>query len=311
MLMTVTGPLPVAQAGVVDAHNHAWIDPVPGGATDAPILNQAGIVEELVDYRKAGGGMLVDCQPAGCGRNGNRLRWLSETSGVKIVAVTGYHRRKYYPPDNWLFQADVESASQYFIGELNEGLLESQGQAVPPRAGLVKIACEATLEGSPQQLMKAAVTAAVKTGTALAVHTERGAQAEQITRWLVDRGMPPERLILFHMDKRPDLGLHCELSQQGILLEYDTFFREKYNPQVNAWPLLEGMVSQGWDTRVAIGTDLAEAQMWTRLGGGPGLTGLFKHIIPQMQVRRFEQETIRRLTGENIAARLAISPITR
>lgn len=304
MLMTVTGPLSLSDAGLVDAHNHVWIEPVAGGAADAPVLNSPEIVHELTDFRMAGGGTLVDCQPADCGRSGKRLVWLSHASGVKIIAVTGFHRRRYYPPDHWLWQASPEAAREFFISELNTGLTECRGQPDPPKAGLVKIACEASLEASPVGLMQAAASAAVEVGAALAVHTEKGAQAERIARQLNDWGLPFSRLILFHMDKRPDWALHQDLAQQGILLEYDTFYREKYAPQENAWPLLEKMVAHGWLSQVAIGTDMAEPQMWARLGGAPGLLGWFQHILPAMQRRGFGEEVIRRLTGANIAARL-------
>jgi len=49
--------------------------------------------------------------------------------------------------------------------------------------------------------------------------------------------------------------------------------------------------------------------MWSRMGDGPGLTGLITKIIPSMVVIGFEPETIRKLTGENITQALA-RPVT-
>src|SRR5690606_13298892 len=93
-VMTVLGPVPAAALGVVDAHSHLYIAPVPGGAADAPVLvDEAGVGRELVSFRAAGGGTIVDCQPGGCGRDGRVLRRLSESSGVHVVAATGFHRR--------------------------------------------------------------------------------------------------------------------------------------------------------------------------------------------------------------------------
>jgi phosphotriesterase-related protein len=105
-VMTVRGWVGPAELGITDAHNHIWIEPVPGVPPGFPRLDdQAAILEELRDYRQAGGGSIVDCQPSGCGRNGHKLLELSRASGVHVIASTGFHRRQYYPPDFWLFQA--------------------------------------------------------------------------------------------------------------------------------------------------------------------------------------------------------------
>ena len=70
-VICVNGLVPADQLGVVDAHSHVWIEQVPGANLAGLILDDAGaITAELVDYRMAGGGAIVDCQPGGCGRNG-------------------------------------------------------------------------------------------------------------------------------------------------------------------------------------------------------------------------------------------------
>jgi 5-phospho-D-xylono-1,4-lactonase len=73
-IITVLGPITHDQCGITDAHNHLWIDSVPGGDPNAPVLvGNEKILKELIQYRQAGGFGVVDCQPGGCGRNGNRL----------------------------------------------------------------------------------------------------------------------------------------------------------------------------------------------------------------------------------------------
>jgi len=301
-IVTVRGLLDPQAAGITDAHNHVWIDPVPGVSPGAPILdNMEAIMAELSDYRQAGGGSIVDCQPGGCGRNVQMLRALAQASGVNIIACTGYHLRKYYPPDAWLFQATAQAAEKYFRQELQEGLDENPAV----RAGFIKIACEATLEQSPRGLMEAAAEASRQTGAAIQVHTEKGACAEQILKFFLDRGLSPVKLILAHVDKRPDYQLHRTLAQEGVLLEYDTFYREKYHPEINLWPLLARMVGAGLVAQIAVATDMAEAVMWKSLGGKPGMAALISEIIPRMQAIGFSAESIRQLTGGNIAACLA------
>jgi len=308
LITTVSGTIDPDEAGIVDAHNHVWIDKVPGVRASSPVLNNfTSISAELSDYKIAGGGSIVDCQPGGCGRNGNVLRRLADSSGVNLIACTGYHLRKYYPEDFWLFKSSVEAASQFFIRELNENLLETKEGPVQVRAGFIKIAFEESLEQSPVHLVEAAVAASLATEAAIQAHTERGLNVEKITQCLLGFGLHPSRLIISHIDKRPDLGLHSNLVQAGILLEYDTFYRPKYQPDKNLWPLIRSMVEAGLEEGITLATDMAEPQFWMRMGGGPGLTGLIHQIIPGLEKIGLDEKSIQKLTGKNIAQRLALN----
>jgi predicted metal-dependent phosphotriesterase family hydrolase len=306
VLVSVTGSLPVEEAGVVDAHNHLWIALVPQAVNPGPVLNdEAAIASELVDYRRSGGRTIVDCQPAACGRDAFKLVQLSRSSGVQVIAATGYHLPKYYPLDYWLFSASPEAASQFFVQELVAGLEETRLLPQPVLAGFIKAACPEVLSEKELPLLEAAATAALETGAAVAIHTEKGASAEHILEFFSGFGLHPERIVLFHMDKRPDFALHQELAKAGCLLEYDTFYRPQYHPQENLWPLLDRMVAAGLAGQVAVGTDMADAGLWTTFGGAPGLTGLLTHIIPQMRSRGWDEPTICKLVGENIAVRFS------
>ena len=305
-IVTVTGPIAPDEAGITDAHNHLWISPVPGAAPDAPVLNDRKVIEAgLKEYLRAGGGTIVDCQPGGCGRDGRILHELSKISGVKVVASTGYHRRRYYSTDYWLLNASTNAAYRYFVSERTDRLEETHDSVPEVRAGVIKIAFEETLEKSPLYLAEAAATAAAATGAALEVHTERGADVERIFRELQGYGLQPDRIILCHMDKRPDFELHSTMAQEGILLEYDTFYRPKYQPESNVWPLLEHMVAAGLADCIAIATDMAESNLWAKMDGSPGLAGLVSQVVPKMKQHGFPPETIRNLAGGNIARRLA------
>lgn len=283
-ILTVSGPVDSGHAGVVDAHNHLWIASIRGAAPGSPVLdNQPAILEELVAYWQVGGRTIIDCQPGGCGRDGRILRVLADTSSVNIVACTGFRLPRYYPPDYWIFNASIDTAAEHFIMELEGSLDETKKMAPTVRAGFIKIACAETLEHSSRHLIQAAVAASMETGAAIEVHTEKGSDAEQILEYMIGLGLPVNRLVLCHMDKRPDLNLHRELARAGVLLEYDTFYRPKYHPEANVWPLLVGMVEAGFGLRVAIATDMADRNMWSYTAEGPGLTALLLQIIHRLK----------------------------
>ncbi|MDX1992583.1 MAG: hypothetical protein SF029_09340 [bacterium] len=301
-LHTVTGEIDPAVVAIVDGHTHVWIDDVDAEASDAPILNQAEAIErELHDLVNAGVHLLVDCQPGGCGRNGQKLHDLSRATGIHIVASTGFHLRRYYPASAPLFDLDAKSAAQHFIRELTEGLPE----APTVKAGIIKTACEDRFSESPRALFEAAVEAALTTGCAIEVHTERGADAESILAFMLDHHLPPHKLILCHMDKRPDFALHREMASAGILLEYDTFLRPKYQPEQQVWTLLPQMLEAGYEGSLVLATDLADPRMWHHMGGNPGAVGLVETVMRRLQQLGFSEKTVASVMGGNIIRAMA------
>jgi len=304
-LITVTGPIDPAQAGITDAHNHVWIAPVADAASIGPVLDdEHAIASELIAYREAGGSTIIDCQPGDCGRDGRVLKRLAQTSDVNIVACTGFHLRRYYPKDHPFFDLPAEAACQHFVSEITKQLSETD-ETNPVRAGFIKIACEDSLDKSPLNLIEGAIAASRETGAAIEVHTEKGADAEHIAQTMADFGLPLTRLVLCHVDKRPDLAFHREMAEQGIMLEYDTFYRAKYAPGTNVWPLLTRMIEAGHASQVAIATDMAEAAMWSNLGKGPGLTAFITQLVPRLRTIGCDDTTVNQLVGTNIVGRLA------
>jgi len=303
---TVLGLKPHETLGITDAHNHVWIGAVPGADAAAPVLDQYDLIRnELRGYRAAGGGTILDCQPGGCGRDVNQLVRLSKESGVNIVACSGFHRKKYYSPDFWLFTASSEQIAGYLIAECTVGMEEWAGNKDRPRAGFIKIALEADWKDTPQAGVEAAAAAACETGALLEIHTEKGLLAEKAVLYFTDNGVEPQQLVLCHMDKRADFSLHAELSRFGVLLEYDTFFRPKYQPELNVWPLILAMVNAGLSEHIALATDMAEPEMYKSIGNGPGLASLPGVIQTWLDQMGIPLKSIQEMLGGNIARRLA------
>jgi predicted metal-dependent phosphotriesterase family hydrolase len=306
LVKTVQGALPHESLGLTDAHNHLWIEAVPGADPGAPVLNQFDLIlKELTEYRDKGGESLMDCQPEGCGRDGKRLLALSEASRVHLIACTGFHRRKYYPPNHWLWNATPERIFDFVCSELEKGLLETLETVAPVKAGFIKIALESTWSECFHTGMEGIGSAAAKSNALLEIHTEKGALAEKAYIYFTNLGLLPSQLVFCHMDKRPDRSLHQELARRGVLLEYDTFFRPKYNPFQNLWPLIESMIGAGFADRIAFATDMAEADFYHAIAGGPGLASLPGKIQEELIKRGIPETARKQLLGGNIARRLA------
>jgi phosphotriesterase-related protein len=303
-ITTVLGPRPLRGDGIVDAHGHLWISRVVGGAPDAPVLDdEPAIRGELAAFGQAGGTAVIDCQPGGCGRDVAALARLATGTGVAIIAATGFHLPGYYPAGHSPWDREPEALADHFLTELRVGADGRRGEGAI-RAGVVKAAHPGRLGDAERGMLAAAATAAAAAGTVLLIHTERGAGVEELADFLLGLDLSSEDVMLCHVDKRPDRGLHRELAQAGFLLEYDTFLRPKYDPHNNVWPLLDAMIAGGLEGSVACALDLADRSLW-RFGGDPvGMAGLPTVVTGGLRERGAGDELIARLTGGNVTARL-------
>jgi len=302
-VMTVTGPMTPSELGVTDAHSHLWVSPARGVVFDAPhVTDAAAVTRQLVAFRQGGGHTIIDCQPVSCGRDVARLLEFSTTCDIAVVASTGFHLRRYYTGEESIpWKCSQEQASELFIRELMIGTVETVSSPHPVRAGLIKVACEDTIAESPVVLLEAAAEAALRTGIAIEVHTQRGADALRIFAFFEQRGVG-SRIILCHMDKRPDAGLHRELVQAGAVLEYDTFLRPQYSPEKYVWPLVEIMANKGLTESVCVGTDMVN-DMWNQ---GTSLADCFASVRERLVQMGLTEQQIAGMTGRNVTRRLAL-----
>lgn len=306
-LPTVAGLDLTPGAGTrVDAHAHAWIDPPEGVPPEAalPLRDEAFQSAELRRLALAAAprrAALVDCQPPACGRDARALARLSNSSGVSISAVTGFHLARYYPGGIRPWR-DAASAADCFVRELHQGMAELPDR----RAGLIK-AAHTGRRGDDPAMWEAVVAARAATDALLLVHTERGAGVEDLVSDVLDLGVPAAKLYLCHVDKRPDHGLLRDLARAGVLLGFDTIVRPKYRPETTTWPLLQRLVQEdGLAPAIALGLDLAEAAMW-RGGTINGPAALVHHVEAELGHRDFDARTIDALLGENLLDRAARS----
>ncbi len=302
-VMTVTGPMTPAELGVTDAHSHLWVSPARGVVSGAPhVTDTTAVAGQLAAFRRAGGHTIVDCQPLFCGRNAAKLLTFATACGVAVVAATGFHRRLYYRGiDSIPWRCSLQQASEIFMHELMVSTVETASSGHPVRAGFIKVACEETLAGSPMGLLDAAAEASLRTGAAIEVHTQRGADADRIFAFFERRGVG-RRIILCHVDKRPDSGLHRELVQAGAALEYDTFLRPQYQPETHVWPLIAFMVRQGLTGSVCVGTDMV-GDMWEQ---GTCLADCFASVRERLMRLGATEQQVAGMTGGNVTRRLAL-----
>lgn len=294
---TVLGDIPPGEMGLTYSHEHVVIDEsFPTIANKDFILNDTvKISKELKEFYLKGGRTLVDTMPANCGRNILKLADVSNQSNVNIIAPTGIHLEKYYPPNHWRYHLSEDELTELFTKDVEEGIDEHDyGCPVVKRtrhkAGLLKLATgDEQITPHQEKIFHAIVNTHLNTGAPILTHTNNGKHALSQVNLFYKLGASLQHVVLSHVDKCKDLAWHKDLMQTGVYVEYDSHFRWKRGEENFTYKLLEQLLPV-YANRIVLGMDMARNTYWKSYGGKPGLVFLlttFKEHLEEIGLARY------------------------
>jgi 5-phospho-D-xylono-1,4-lactonase len=269
IIRTIQGDIAPADLGACDAHEHLFlVTPAQPGDEYSDV---AKAIEEARTLTAAGGQALVDWTPLGLGRDLDGLRAVSEATGLHVVAATGLHREVHYAADDPLRDESEEALAERFVADLE-------------RCGIIKVgASYHAITPFEAKAFAAAAAAHTQVGAPVCVHTEHGTMGLAIVERLRELDVPPERLVLAHVDRNPDPGEHAETASMGAWLQLDGPGRTKYWPDSTILALIAELAERGFADRLLLGGDTGRRSMFRAYGGGPGLDYLFARFKPRLE----------------------------
>ena len=294
LVRTVLGDRPVADLGRVDYHEHLFqvspllagdeLDDEPASGGEAALLRQGGI------------DAMVEATPTGLGRDPAAVARISETTGITVVHISGGHRDEHYAAGHWLPACDFTQLIERFEADVRDGLPAVDGAeraavalgpgGEPVRAGMLKAGVGYwRISPFERRVLEAVATVALGTGVSVMVHTEHGSAAWEVLDVLAGVGLPADRVVLAHMDRNLDPGLHAELTRRGAYLGYDGMARHREAPDAAILDCLERTLADGDPTRVLLGGDVARKSRYRAYGGMPGLDYLPRRFVPRVRER--------------------------
>jgi phosphotriesterase-related protein len=294
---TILGDVSATGLGLCDAHEHVamsspWLrGHHPEFVTD-DLTKEAA---DLVAFRKAGGGWVIDAAPGGAGRDARAAADLSRATGVRIVVATGLHLEKYYDPDDPRLTAGADELADTFMREIEQQLDDSAG-----RAGIIKVAGGLDgLDDRQAEAFAAAGVASAETGCPILTHCEQGTGGLEQIEAIVDAGGDPSRIVLSHCDRVNDAGYHRDLLSAGATLEYDGHFRGFESAKLAA------ELAPAFPKQIVLGMDLARRSYWRGHGGTPGLAWLVTELPDQLIKAGVPPESVTRMLDQNPARAFA------
>lgn len=285
---TTLGPISLDQLGKVDAHDHVIItagdhDTFPPDFIHDDLTKIAG---ELVDWKNAGGGAIVDASPIDAGRSVESLQQASTISGVPIIVSSGFHKLSYYSENHWIYKKSEDELYEIIAGEITKGVTFKEPETNTPlrsgiKAWIIKLGLDDSgLNPITKKIIKASAKVVRQFNTPLMFHTEKGVPFEPLLDLLETLQVPPDKVALCHLDKNLDYNLHHEITSRGYFIEYDSMVRKTPTLEELA-VVLKKLLADGLGNKILFAGDLARMSYWKNYGGKPGLAYLVTDLTSQ------------------------------
>lgn len=311
IIRTVLSDIKPTELGRTDVHEHLL--------QHSPLLRGEELddvgrsLAEVVELRDAGIDALVELTTIGIGRDPRGIAEIARRSGVNIVVATGIHREAHYPPAHWIQTIEPSQFVEWFIQDIREGCdaadyVGPHAQPTNIRAGVIKVGIGYwSISPFERRVLEAAAQAHIETGAPIVCHLELGTAGWEVLEILCAAGVLHDRVLLAHVDRNPDPGLHAELAAAGAYLGYDGMARYKYWPDSALLDCLLKVAAAGGADRLTLGGDVARRSSFRAYGGMPGLAYLPTRFIPRLR-ELAGQELVHTILVSNPARFLAFVP---
>lgn len=294
---TVTGQVDPTDLGFTLPHEHLHLEMwnSDGEGSVIQIDDDEVLAAELEAFREVGGTCLVDQTPRAAGRQPERLRQLSEETGVRIVAATGWYTEPYYPAADQLDRIPVPQISAIMLDEIENGIGDTDVK--PGLIGEIG-ASQNWVSPLEEKVHRAAARAQVATGLPLATHTlYHGAGLQQMAIF-DEEGVDPSRVVIGHCDTSPNLDYCLKIAEWGGYVAFDNIGFELGDHENHLIRILIELIDRGHSERIVLSQDMGQMpELGSR--GGRGLTYLARTFLPRLTAAGVDQATIDRLTKEN------------
>lgn len=332
-VMTVTGPVDSADLGVTLSHEHILNDvtswwhetssagwspeefagrPVsmdilwdlrhdPFGNRDNCRLDDEDLAaEEVARYAALGGATIVDATGLGVGRDLARLRRVSERTGVRIVAGTGFYLDSAQPAA--VRDLGAEEIAELIVRDVTEG---ENGI----RPGIIgEIGVGAGFTPAERRSLEGALLAQRQLHLPIQVHLPAWFRLAHDVLDLAERhGVDPASVVLCHMGPSgDDVDYQLAVLRRGAWVQYDMIGMEVFyadqgvqcpSDEDNARWLCR-LAELGHLDRLLISQDIFLKSLLRRYGG-PGYGHILQYFVPRLRRLGMSESEVGRLLETN------------
>jgi len=311
VIRTVLGDIAPNDAGDVNYHEHLFqVSPLLAGDELNDVDRSR---EEAAALAGSGTSLMIEATPTGLGARPADVAQISSATGLSIVHATGLHHGGHYPEDHPVRALSIPELADLFTADITFGFTAAgeviEGPAGPVRAGVIKAGIRYWSIGLfERQALSAVAEAHDRTGAPVMVHLDYGSAAHEVLDVLAGLGVGEASVVLAHMDRNLDPGLHLDLIARGARLGYDGWARHREAPDSAIIDCAASVVEGSCGERgIVLGGDVARASRYVSYGGVPGLAYVNTRVVPRLR-ERLGDGAVDRILHDNPADLLSFVP---
>ena len=297
-VMTVRGPVSPEAIGFTLPHEHIYIQLSEIHARfDYPFLldDDEVLAEELGYFTASGGTTVVELTLADMGRDPERLRSISERTGLNIVMGSGWYRQPYYRPQDLLEKRPVRDLAESLVREIREG---ADGTGIRPGViGEIGVH-RGWVTPIEERAHRAAARAQVATGLPMITHSTSSQVAREQLTIFEDEGVDLTRVVVGHADSYPHLWYYLELIERGASLAFDNIGEQAGRLEERIAGLTRDLVDRGHADRIMLSQDICKHPQ-LRYHGGQGYAYVAERFLPRLRGMGIPESVIRQITEGN------------
>ena len=232
------------------------------------------MAKELLEFKKYGGRTIVDVSCYGLGYNVERLKKISEKTGVNIIASSGVYTLEYMPQR--FKEMSEDELTELFIREVTVGVDDTG----------IKAGCIGEIGGDhfdeEPKFVRAAGRAQKETGAALIFHGCGFGHLEMLD----SLGADLSKVIVGHRDYQwNDITTLKAILDTGANIAFDTFGLNIVLSYSNSFPndadrlsAIRTLFDEGYGNQIVIGHDTC-SKIQLKKFGGFGYSHFFENAV--------------------------------
>jgi phosphotriesterase-related protein len=272
------------------------------------LLDEEQAINELIPFKRAGGGTIVDVTNLDLRRDPLALKRISNATGLSILMGSGYyHKAGQCSPE--MEKRTEEDIAEEIIKDIFDGV-EDTGI----HSGVIgEIGCSWPLEDCEKKVLRAAGVAQKDTGAPLIIHPgwSENSPAE-ILNILKEVGADLSHTVIGHIERTIfEAKNRYKLCDSGCYLAYDLWGMEGYYPQsplmitdvpndTQRIAQIKDLFAHSYGGQILISHDICYKCRYMAYGGH-GYTHILYNVVPAMLRRGMSEEHITDLLVRNPA----------
>jgi phosphotriesterase-related protein len=262
-------------------------------------------VSELMHFKLAGGGTMVELSQKGLARDPLALARVSRETGVSIVMGSGYYVAISHPDD--MDDKTEEDIAEEIVCDITVGVGDTG-----IKSGIIgEIGCSLPLGDNERKVLRACAIAQRRTGAPINIHPsiDDVVMLEDIAV-LKEAGADLSRVAISHIDGFGySLETRLKVLEEGCYLEYDGFgqalFHFFYMGRIantmsdmqKITDIIE-LIEKGYLNQILMAQDFC-FKCDLAAYGGYGYAHIMKNLLPFMRAKGMTQEQIHTLLVDN------------